>query len=595
MSNDPGVRKRTITDTEPSGLVVLGMHRSGTSPITGALRLCGAWVGEEAELTTANSENPRGFWERRDVRAILDRLLHSAGADWWNIACFELEAIPRSVLAKEQAKFAMIAPSLDGHGTWALKEPRLCLLLRCMRDCLTRPICIHIFRNPLEVARSLQTRNRFGIATGLALWETYNRRALSASEPLSRVLVSFEALALQPVETINGVLERLSELAVTDLERPDEDQLRQFIDPTLYRHRATEDETQEYLSPSQRELWQHYCASQVFDQKGNAKLSSATAQNLLDLATHQISLNKHAERELELSRELTDRNRSFAELQHRIDALSTDLAQQRATIAEHEATITEHEATITEHEATITEHEATITEHETTIAVRDITIEEQEITIKARDTKIHDLLASTSWKPTAPLRFPSRVFRWFCRSLRRMLRLLYWLSKEQYFRAMSPFRLAFQPSRTERPLPKSAPCPVDSCDVPKIILACQKNHSSEGSPHNAANVGRKAAKISIIAWNMGHNPLGRAYLLADLLRSDYDVEIVGALFPQFGTKLWGPLRGCTRVPLRHFPGSDFPDHLGRMEAVAKKIDGDILYVSKPRLPSVELAIFAKIH
>ena len=574
MSDDLGIRRRTVTDTEPSGLIVLGMHRSGTSAMTGALRLCGALVGEDAELTAANSENPKGFWERRDVRAVCDRLLLSSAADWWNIARLELEAIPRSVLAEEQAKFAKIASSLDQHGTWALKEPRLCLLLPLLRDCLTRPICIHIFRNPLEVARSLQTRNGFGIATGLALWEAYNRHALSASEPLSRVLVSYEALALHPVETIDAVLERLSELAVTGLERPDEDRLRQFIDPTLYRRRATEDETQEYLSPSQRELWQHYCASQVFDHKGSASLSPATAQHLLDLTTHQTSLNKHSERERELTRELAARNRSLAELQRRTDALTADSARQRAMITKREATITKHEATI---------------------AARDGTITRQEATIKAQDTKIRDLLTSTSWKFTAPLRYLSRFFKWCRRSSRRMLRLLYWLSKGQYSRAMRSFRLGFEPSHPARPSAKSTSCPVDPSDLPHLIRECQKKHSSTGSRHSAEVIGRKAAKISIIAWDMAHNSLGRAYLLADLLRSDYDVEIVGALFPQFGTELWGPLRECSRVPLKYFAGGDFPDHLARMEAVSKQIGGDILYVSKPRLPSVELAILAKMH
>ena len=595
MSDDPGVRRRTVTDTEPSGLIVLGMHRSGTSAMTGALRLCGAWVGEETELTAANRENPKGFWERRDVRAVCDRLLHSAGADWWNIASFELEAIPSSVLTEEQAKFAKIASSLDEHGTWALKEPRLCLLLPFLRDSLTRPICIHIFRNPLEVARSLQTRNGFGIATGLALWEAYNRRALSGSEPFPRVLVSYQALALQPVETIDAVLERLSELSVTDLERPDEDRLSQFIDPALYRRRATEDETHGYLSPSQRELWQHYCINQVFDYEGNAKLSPATAQHLLDLATQQTSLNKHAERERELTRELAARSRSLAELQQRTDALTADLAQQRATITENEATITENEATITENEATITEHEATITAREATIESREKTIETQEETIKDRDTRIHDLLTSSSWKLTAPLRFSARIFKRLCRNLRRILRLLYWLSRGQYSRAIILFRSASNQSRAERTSAKSVPSPVGSPNVPQLIRECQKRHSSTASRNIAEVIEGKAAKISVIAWDMAHNPLGRAYLLADLLRSDYEVEIVGALFPQFGTELWGPLRTCNRVPFKYFPGSDFPDHLARMEAVAEQIDGDILYVSKPRLPSVELAILAKMH
>ena len=79
-------------------ILVLGMHRSGTSALTGALGLCGAWVGEEPELTGANIENPRGFWERRDARQVCDRLLQTAGAEWWKVTNFDPEGIPHAVL-----------------------------------------------------------------------------------------------------------------------------------------------------------------------------------------------------------------------------------------------------------------------------------------------------------------------------------------------------------------------------------------------------------------------------------------------------------------------------------------------------------------
>ena len=101
--------------------------------------------------------------------------------------------------------------------------------------------------------------------------------------------------------------------------------------------------------------------------------------------------------------------------------------------------------------------------------------------------------------------------------------------------------------------------------------------------------------MTVIAWDLGHNAAGRAYLLADVLRDRYDVELIGANFPLFGSELWKPLRTCSRVTIRSFPGSMFPEHFSRMEEVASQIDGDVLYVSKPKLPSMELAILARLH
>ena len=71
--------------------------------------------------------------------------------------------------------------AMDAHRPWFLKEPRLCVLFPIWRQVVDLPVCIHIYRNPLEVAHSLQTRNGMPIEAGLALWELYNLRALQSS------------------------------------------------------------------------------------------------------------------------------------------------------------------------------------------------------------------------------------------------------------------------------------------------------------------------------------------------------------------------------------------------------------------------------
>ena len=386
MNDVHDTRERNGPGEERPGLIVLGMHRSGTSAITGTLGLCGAWVGEEAELTGAGEENPRGFWERRDTRNICDRLLHAAGADWWNIAQFEPENIPGDVLAEERKKLASVVSSLRVNGTWVLKEPRLCLLLPALRDCLANVICVHVFRNPLEVARSLQTRNGFAIGAGLALWEAYNRSALGASSELPRVLVSYEALALRPVETVDRLLERLGEYAARDLVKPNEGCLKQFVDPSLYRRRAGADETLEFLSPSQRSLWQDYCGGRVFDLNGSTGLPRATAQHLLDLKTSQSALNRHEER----ARELISSKEAVVSLQRRADTLNSELKRQRAITQAHERTIRGLETTIVDHESSIRARDATIEERDATIEERDATIEERDATIEERNAAIQE-------------------------------------------------------------------------------------------------------------------------------------------------------------------------------------------------------------
>ncbi|MDQ4132905.1 MAG: glycosyltransferase, partial [Actinomycetota bacterium] len=103
---------------------------------------------------------------------------------------------------------------------------------------------------------------------------------------------------------------------------------------------------------------------------------------------------------------------------------------------------------------------------------------------------------------------------------------------------------------------------------------------------------RSRPSVSVIAWNTTHNPLGRAHVLAELLRGKYDVEIVGGRFEQFGTGTWPPLRDMD-LPLRTFPGAPFPALVRHMEDFARTITTDAVVVSKPRLPSFLLGIMAK--
>lgn len=107
------------------------------------------------------------------------------------------------------------------------------------------------------------------------------------------------------------------------------------------------------------------------------------------------------------------------------------------------------------------------------------------------------------------------------------------------------------------------------------------------------NPGNKL-KISILAWDVCHNAVGRAYMLAEMLSRIYSVEIVGARFPRYGGSIWPPIRNGT-IKLTSFAGTDFPTHFSRMREMANNIDGDVLLVSKPRLPSVELAALARIN
>ena len=554
MNNIDTVRHQLVRQPSRSTLFVLGMHRSGTSALTGALKLFGAWVGEESELTEANIENPKGFWERRDMRQVCDSLLHSAGTAWWNIAQFNPQAIPADILKGQRQSFKRIISALDAHDTWVIKEPRLCLLLPVLSDCLENPVCVLIYRNPLEVARSLQTRNGFSIASGLALWEAYNIHAINVANHVPVTTVCYESLMLRPVEVLYSLVDELENLGITCPIRPTRSAIKEFIDPALYRNKATEQETEEYLSRSQLEIWLHLRSGIVLEKADCFSISEVNKQHLNDLDAIETVINRYKSER----RTFESERRSFESERLKNNIQIGNLKNETKRL-------------------------------HTVLAIR-------ASAIMSRDWTIENFKRSFSWKVTAPARSIARSSQWF------------WLSFRRRFETYSK-----KPTRSKR-LFTGTPRKFQGLAETTSIMSVKDAHSLDQLSslfHERRQAGRKNSgrsvttnsimirgprtKVTVVAWDLGHNPLGRAYLLADVLRRDYDVELIGANFPRFGGEIWAPLRHSSRVTIKSFPGANFPEHFKHMTDVAKQIQGDVIYVSKARLPSMELAILGKMH
>jgi hypothetical protein len=233
-------------------ILVLGMHRSGTSMVARLLNMMGAYFAPEGISLGANQENPKGFWERKDVNELCIRLLRSANCDWYRISSFTIDKIPSEALEEFRKRARQIILGLDAHRPWFLKDPRLCVLAPLWLELLEFPMCVLVNRSPLEVARSLEMRNGFPLLFGLALWERYNTAALNATRGQQRIQVNHAELRADPVGTVRQLQEKLEELGLRGLRAPSEEEIRAFIDPSLYR--AKEKQIRVQLSPAQRRL-----------------------------------------------------------------------------------------------------------------------------------------------------------------------------------------------------------------------------------------------------------------------------------------------------------------------------------------------------
>ncbi|MBP6242559.1 MAG: hypothetical protein KA361_00105 [Chromatiaceae bacterium] len=281
-------------------LIVLGMHRSGTSAVTRLINLMGGYFGPEGISVGANIENPKGFWERRDVLDLDIDLLAAAQADWFRVGHFSLDAIPATALSHFHDKAREILLDLDAHRPWVLKEPRMCLLFPLWRELLEAPICIYVHRQPIQIAQSLQTRNGFPLEFGLALWERYTLDALRGAAGLPVILVKHEEIMRNPVAETQKLLEKLQSSGVSGLRLPSDKEILGFIDPALHRQTGGIDLENSYINVRQRALAETLPTDikSLFAKADELRISAGGLANLLAY-----------EQRLELQRNLENQTR----------------------------------------------------------------------------------------------------------------------------------------------------------------------------------------------------------------------------------------------------------------------------------------------
>jgi glycosyltransferase involved in cell wall biosynthesis len=280
-------------------IFVLGSHRSGTSALTRLLNMMGAYFGPEGLSVRPNRENPKGFWERRDIRDLDNALLASVGADWHRIARFDPEGIPEAAQRSFAGNLRPLLVDLDAHRPWVAKDPRFCLVFPEWKRLLEVPVCVVIYRNPLQAARSLQVRNGFPLHFGLALWEKYTCLALNASQDVPRTLVSHTQLFSDPMATLRRLHSELEALGVAGLRMPSEREVTAFIEPSLVHHHENDEALDQHATSPQLALYKALERGQAFDvhpwkpSKGAIEVL-AHYEDVLDLRTRVDDLTAEA-------------------------------------------------------------------------------------------------------------------------------------------------------------------------------------------------------------------------------------------------------------------------------------------------------------
>lgn len=201
-------------------VLVLGMHRSGTSCTTEMVSRLGANTGDTIH---GDQWNERGYWEHAWGHQINGQILELSEGAW------DLPPSSIRVSWRTQLRMCRFLGRLHADGrTTVWKDPRNILTFPVWRPLIVNYFPVVVFRHPMSVAQSLQKRNGFLIERGLRLWKEYNERLLDIADREDEVLfIDFDG----GIRHIRSRLQRLAEYVSglqykTDAVEPYDESLR---------------------------------------------------------------------------------------------------------------------------------------------------------------------------------------------------------------------------------------------------------------------------------------------------------------------------------------------------------------------------------
>jgi hypothetical protein len=215
-------------------ILVVGMHRSGTSVMAGTLKIMGVDFGDK--LCGPDVNNVKGYFEHTGIHEVNDCLLQAFGSSWKDIKPLPENWLSDSrVTSYKEQIHAVIARDFTDSELFGIKDPRLSILLPLYLDILNamsvQPLFVIVERPVVEVAESLYKRDKMANEQSLSLWRKYNDAINTFTSGEGPARVEFAELLRDPRRTLTNIQVALG-ISLRDFNLV-RNEVYDFIDPKL--------------------------------------------------------------------------------------------------------------------------------------------------------------------------------------------------------------------------------------------------------------------------------------------------------------------------------------------------------------------------
>lgn len=180
-----------------TAILVLGMHRSGTSALARLIGYLGAALPVDA--IDAHADNARGYWESAAIIKADDQLLRVARSSWFDPRPLDLSRLEASALRSRKDRiWEAVNVAFGDAPLMAVKDPRQCRFVPTIVETLAEhgvaARAVLMLRSPQAVARSIASRDGTTPAFAHLLWLRHMIDAERNSRGLMRAVIGFDAM-----------------------------------------------------------------------------------------------------------------------------------------------------------------------------------------------------------------------------------------------------------------------------------------------------------------------------------------------------------------------------------------------------------------
>jgi hypothetical protein len=200
-------------------ILILGLPRSGTSAVSGALHRLGAFLGGEDRFLPADENNPGGYFEDKALAAFNQRCLA-----FFQMHPLSLRELPDCWPSYPQSQILLselqdLLRQFLGHRVWGFKQPLAALVwpiyARVLSDMGLEPQFVLCVRHPAEAhASGLELQypaggrqvTPIGNLSG-GVWLNYTLGALEAADSSPKTVVPFSSFLREPGLFLRRIVE----------------------------------------------------------------------------------------------------------------------------------------------------------------------------------------------------------------------------------------------------------------------------------------------------------------------------------------------------------------------------------------------------